>query len=595
MSTEKEITFDPYHKWLGIPKAQRPPTYYQVLGLAQGETDVEVIEEAAIRQTTHLRAYQVGPHAADCTRLLNEVSAARQVLVNPQKRQDYDAKLAQLAAKRAALDGNAKPVQPIVESAFADLDADVKVPASSTKLKREAAKPTKPGKNGKKPGSKDEPAGLPRNLILGAAAGGGVLVVGLVALVAFLLSPPPPPLLPVAANKGQPPIVNPPPKPPINDVKVDPKVDPKRLDPPIAKVDPEPIPPGTPPLRRLSGVLLRAPAKAMHPLADGRVFYSGYPTILQLDPARASHLIAMDFKGTGDRGNRFAFSPDGKILYIATPDLSRAAAFEFDSKQRLGNFNGAGQVSALALSRDGRTLVTGNYVGEVAAWNTATHQPEQQLARHTQPIQAIVFSRDGDLVATMCEQAINVWNLRENRLVSTSPILPNATSIEFTPDGQSLVAASPTGLHQAPVNRVKWSMLKPDRDAFLRIAFANDKTLAAIGPNSVSLYDWPSMRLVKHTRVAGDPLETLALSPDGKILFAARKTTPLEIFAIDDDAVLKPYSPDAARRRSSHRRFRRPAAIRTSAPGSTSRRRTARCAAKSRSARWGRRIRRRST
>src|ERR1700749_2664010 len=80
MSTEKEAAFDPYHKWLGIPKAQRPPTHYQLLGLAQGETDGEVIEEAAIRQTTHLRAYQVGPHADDCTKLLNEVSTARQVL-----------------------------------------------------------------------------------------------------------------------------------------------------------------------------------------------------------------------------------------------------------------------------------------------------------------------------------------------------------------------------------------------------------------------------------------------------------------------------------------------------------------------------------
>ena len=44
--------FDPYHKWLGIPKDQRPPTFYQLLGITPGEEDVEVIEEAAIRQTT---------------------------------------------------------------------------------------------------------------------------------------------------------------------------------------------------------------------------------------------------------------------------------------------------------------------------------------------------------------------------------------------------------------------------------------------------------------------------------------------------------------------------------------------------------------
>src|SRR5439155_2139308 len=84
--------FDPYHKWLGIPKDQRPPTYYQLLGLSQGEADLEVIEEAAIRQTGHIRTYQIGPHAKECTQILNELSQARTTLLNPAKRQEYDAK-----------------------------------------------------------------------------------------------------------------------------------------------------------------------------------------------------------------------------------------------------------------------------------------------------------------------------------------------------------------------------------------------------------------------------------------------------------------------------------------------------------------------
>src|SRR3954468_23151085 len=107
MMAVKDLTFDPYHKWLGIPKHQRPPTHYQLLGLAAGESDTEVVEEAAIRQTTHVRAYQVGPHAQVCTRILNEIAAARQVLCNPQKRQDYDRKLSEQAAAAAKAAGSA--------------------------------------------------------------------------------------------------------------------------------------------------------------------------------------------------------------------------------------------------------------------------------------------------------------------------------------------------------------------------------------------------------------------------------------------------------------------------------------------------------
>lgn len=83
---------DPYHRWLGIPKSQQPPTYYQLLGISPDETDREVIEEAALRQTSHVRTYQTGPYAEQCTAVLNEIARARATLLNPARRREYDAK-----------------------------------------------------------------------------------------------------------------------------------------------------------------------------------------------------------------------------------------------------------------------------------------------------------------------------------------------------------------------------------------------------------------------------------------------------------------------------------------------------------------------
>lgn len=87
--------FDPYHKWLGIPKNQRPPTYYQLLGISPEETDSEVITEAALRQTAHVRNYQSSPHAQQCAELLNEIGQAKSILLNAARRKEYDARLAQ--------------------------------------------------------------------------------------------------------------------------------------------------------------------------------------------------------------------------------------------------------------------------------------------------------------------------------------------------------------------------------------------------------------------------------------------------------------------------------------------------------------------
>jgi hypothetical protein len=94
--------FDPYHKWLAIPPGPRPPTYYQLLGVAPDESDPEVIAEAALRQTSHVRTYQAGPHGELAVQLLNEIARARATLLDPSRRHSYDATLSPRAADQPA-------------------------------------------------------------------------------------------------------------------------------------------------------------------------------------------------------------------------------------------------------------------------------------------------------------------------------------------------------------------------------------------------------------------------------------------------------------------------------------------------------------
>ena len=97
---DKDADFDPYHKWLGIPREQRPVTYYQLLGISPNETDIDVIEDAATRQSSHVRTYQLGNHAEACQRLLNEISQAKTTLLNPEKRKAYHAQVVKVEKPR---------------------------------------------------------------------------------------------------------------------------------------------------------------------------------------------------------------------------------------------------------------------------------------------------------------------------------------------------------------------------------------------------------------------------------------------------------------------------------------------------------------
>ena len=114
------MMFDPYRKWLGIPEDQRPPSHYQLLGIAPDEQDPEVIEAAAVRQSAFVRNFQSGKYGTDATRLLTEIAAARLCLLDPAKRSRYDAELKQQrsAPRRSAGRG------PEPELGLAPLDDD---------------------------------------------------------------------------------------------------------------------------------------------------------------------------------------------------------------------------------------------------------------------------------------------------------------------------------------------------------------------------------------------------------------------------------------------------------------------------------------
>jgi hypothetical protein len=86
-------SFDAYHKWLGIPPEEQPPTHYRLLGLRAFESDPDVIEGAADRQMSHIRSFQTGKHAVLSQQLLNELSAAKLCLLHRKQKAAYDAAL----------------------------------------------------------------------------------------------------------------------------------------------------------------------------------------------------------------------------------------------------------------------------------------------------------------------------------------------------------------------------------------------------------------------------------------------------------------------------------------------------------------------
>jgi hypothetical protein len=96
--------FDPYDRWLGIPKDQQPADYFQLLDLDPDETDPRAIRAAAERQAGRITRHEDGPHGKLCARLLGEIELARETLTKPSKRKVYEAELRKPSHTRADAD-----------------------------------------------------------------------------------------------------------------------------------------------------------------------------------------------------------------------------------------------------------------------------------------------------------------------------------------------------------------------------------------------------------------------------------------------------------------------------------------------------------
>jgi hypothetical protein len=84
-------------------------THYEVLGISADEQDPNVIEEAAVRSSSHARTYQL-KHEAESTLRLNEIALALVTLLDNVRRREYDKNLAAVAGP------DPPPARPAVES-----------------------------------------------------------------------------------------------------------------------------------------------------------------------------------------------------------------------------------------------------------------------------------------------------------------------------------------------------------------------------------------------------------------------------------------------------------------------------------------------
>jgi WD40 repeat protein len=189
-------------------------------------------------------------------------------------------------------------------------------------------------------------------------------------------------------------------------------------------------------------------------------------------------------------------------------------------------------VHCLAFSPDGKTLASGSYrfderehrrEGEVRLWDLTAGKLRREFVGHTDPIQAIAFSRDGKVLATGGgDYSVKLWDTEGKELASFGPLTDTVNRVAFSPNGKRLAAA---GSYEAwlwdVAGRKQLSSFRHHANGY-PAAFSLDlKTLAAPCHQDMDLWDLSSgklrLTLPDHHGRAGHA----AFSPDGKTVAVA--------------------------------------------------------------------------
>ncbi|MCW5804953.1 MAG: PQQ-binding-like beta-propeller repeat protein [Deltaproteobacteria bacterium] len=146
-------------------------------------------------------------------------------------------------------------------------------------------------------------------------------------------------------------------------------------------------------------------------------------------------------KGHGGRINGIAFFPDGKTFATASVDQS-VKVFDTGGKE-LVKLEGKYNVFAVAVSADGKLLLSCNSNGEVTSWNVKTKKPAAAYAPGKGECHALALTGDGKALAVgYGDGTVVVVEPGSGKELRRAKVSDSINALAFSGDGKTIAAAT---------------------------------------------------------------------------------------------------------------------------------------------------------
>ncbi len=284
---------------------------------------------------------------------------------------------------------------------------------------------------------------------------------------------------------------------------------------------------------------------------DGKLALSGSRdnTVILWDVATGD--IVRTFEGHEDRVHSVAFSPDGKTALSGSRD-NTVILWDVATGEQLHRFEGhTDYVYAVAFSPDGQTALSGSVDDTVILWDIPNraelHRFERDLPEDSDPgVNSVAFSPDGQRALFGYEDgSVTLWDLTTREMVSSFEAAAGgiATSVAFTPDGASVLAALTDAVYAWDVETGQEIMsLRPGSFVYgIAPDPSGQQVFVAANDNTIHVYELATGRELN--RFAGHTtyVSSVAVSPDAKTMLSASNDGTLRLWSLINGAELRRF------------------------------------------------------
>ena len=256
--------------------------------------------------------------------------------------------------------------------------------------------------------------------------------------------------------------------------------------------------------------------------------------------------------GHGDRA--VAFSPDGRTLAVAT--AIGVSLYDVRTTREIARFIGPeGGGGDVVFSPDGTILASVTRT-QIALWDVKTRRNIGTLVEDAQVrygIRALTFSPDGTRLASASRTQIKLWDIETRAEIMTlKGHTDRIESVAFSPDGQLLASGATddtvklwnieTGGNIAKrfkrfAARRQIATLRGNMSGVESVAFSPDGTILAVGSvGRVNLWDVETKQHIETLGGGEDEglsfVNAVRFSPDGTVLASASSDSLVRLWAV---------------------------------------------------------------